>query len=154
MDPVKIRSLLTAQAAELVRGKSELQFYVPGSDRMYVGQITYLADVIDTQTNTYELNLSVANPDFSLKPGVKVQIRLTEAEEEQVVAVPTLSIVREGAENFVFVLNGDKAEKRKIELGRLKELHQEILSGVQAGEQLIVSGQHQLVDGEQVEIAK
>jgi len=154
MDPIKIRALLTAQSADLVRGKTELQFYVPGNDRMYVGQITYLADVIDTQTNTYELNLSVANGDLSLKPGMKVQIRLTEAEEELVVAVPTLSIVREGADHYVFVLNGNRAEKRKIELGRLNGLNQEVLDGVRLGEQLIVSGQHQLVDGEQVEIAK
>lgn len=154
MDPIKIRSLLTAQAVELVRGKTELQFYVPGSDDMFRGQITYLADVMDTQTNTYELELSIANPDLILKPGMKVQIRLTEAEEEQVVAVPTLSIVREGADHYVFVLNGNKAEKRKIKLGRLNELNQEVLSGVHAGEQLIVSGQHQLADGDQVEIAK
>ncbi len=154
LDPIKIRALLTAQAAGAVRGKTELQFYVPGDKKMYTGQITYLADVVDTQTNAYELDLSVGNADLSLKPGMKVQVRLTEAEEEQVVAVPTLSIVREGADNYVYVLDGDKAVKRKVELGRLNELNQEIISGVAAGELLIVSGQHQLTDGEQVQVAK
>ena len=154
IDPIKIRTLLTAQAADKVRGKNELQFYLPGSSKMYTGKVTYLADVIDTQTNAYELDLSIANADMALKPGMKVQVRLTDEAEEQVVAVPTLSIVREGADTFVFVLNGNKAEKRKVELGRLNELNQEILSGVQAGEKLIVSGQHQLKDGEQVEVAK
>lgn len=154
LDPIKIRALLTAQAAEAVRGKTELQFYVPGDKKMYTGQITYLADVLDTQTNAYELDLSVGNADLSLKPGMKVQVRLTEAAEEQVVAVPTLSIVREGADNFVYVLDGDKAVKRKVELGRLNELNQEIISGVAAGEQLIVSGQHQLADGDRVQVLK
>jgi len=153
IDPIKIKTLLSAQAANAVRGKTQLQFYVPGSNNMYAGKVTYLADVIDTQTNAYELNLSIANPDKALKPGMKVQVRLTEAAEEQVVAVPTLSIVREGADSYVFVLNGDKAEKRKVELGRLNELDQEIISGVKAGEKLIVSGQHQLSDGEQVTVA-
>ncbi|WP_276353575.1 efflux RND transporter periplasmic adaptor subunit [Cohnella caldifontis] len=154
IDPIKIKALLSAQSAELVRGKKELRFYVPGSEKMYTGKITYLANVIDSQTNAYELNLSVGNADMSLKPGMKVQVRLTEEAEEQVVAVPTLSIVREGSENFVYVLNGDKAEKRKVELGRLNELNQEILSGVKAGEKLIVSGQNQLADGEKVQVAK
>ena len=154
LDPIKIRALLTAQAADTVRGKTELQFYVPGSKQMYTGQITYLADVVDTQTNAYELTLSVGNADLSLKPGMKVQVRLTEAAEEQVVAVPTLSIVREGADNYVYVLEGDKAVKRQVELGRLNELNQEIISGVTEGEQLIVSGQHQLTDGEQVQIVQ
>ncbi len=151
IDPIKIKALLTAQSADSIRGKSQLAFYVPGRSETFSGQITYLAEVIDTRTNAYELNLSVDNPDLVLKPGMKVQVRLTEAAEEQVVGVPTLSIVREGADSYVFVLSGDKAEKRKVELGRLNELTQEILSGVQAGEQLIVSGQHQLTDGEQVQ---
>ncbi len=154
IDPVKIRTLLTANAAEKARGKTELQFYVPGDGKMYTGRVTYLADVIDTQSNAYELNLSVANPDKALKPGMKVQVRLTGEAEEQVVAVPTLSIVREGSDNYVYVLNGDKAEKRKIELGRLNELNQEVLSGVSAGEKLIISGQHQLTDGEQVQVVQ
>jgi RND family efflux transporter MFP subunit len=154
LDPIKIRALLSAPSADLVRGKQELRFYVPGSGKMYSGKITYLADVIDPQTNAYELNLSVPNPDLELKPGMKVQVRLTEDEEEQVVAVPTLSIVREGSDTYVFVLNGDKAERRKVALGRLNELNQEILSGVQAGEKLIVSGQNQLTDGEKVQVAE
>ncbi|TVX99749.1 efflux RND transporter periplasmic adaptor subunit [Cohnella terricola] len=153
IDPIKVKTLLSAQAANAARGKTQLQFYVPGSSSMYTGKVTYFADVVDTQTNAYELNLSIANPDKALKPGMKVQVRLTEAAEEQVVAIPTLSIVREGADSYVFVLNGDKAEKRKVELGRLNELNQEIISGVKAGEKLIVSGQHQLSDGEQVNVA-
>jgi RND family efflux transporter MFP subunit len=154
IDPVKIRTLLTAEAAKKVRGKKELAFYVPGESRMYTGTVTYLADVIDTQTNAYELNLSVSNPDKSLKPGMKVQVRLTEDKEEVATAVPTLSIVREGSDNYVFVLNGNKAEKRKVELGRLNGLDQEVLSGVSVGEKLIVSGQHQLKDGEEVKVAE
>jgi len=152
LDPIKVRALLTAQAAEAVRGKTQLQFYVPGSKKMYTGQITYLADVIDTQSNAYELNLSVDNADLSLKPGMKVQVLLTEAEEEQVVAIPTLSVVREGSDSYVFVLEGDTVARRLVELGRLNGLHQEVISGVREGEQLIVSGQHQLKDGEQVDV--
>jgi HlyD family secretion protein len=154
IDPIKISALLTAQSAKAIKGKSQLAFYVPGQAEVYTGEITYLADVIDSQTNAYELNLSIANSDLALKPGMKVQVRLTEEEEEQVVAVPTLSIVREGPDSYVYLLNGNQAEKRKVVLGRLNELNQEIISGVSVGEQLIISGQHQLQDGEQVQVAQ
>lgn len=154
LDPIKVRALLTAQAANAVRSKTELQFYVPGQKTMYTGQITYLADVIDTQSNAYELNLSVGNADLSLKPGMKVQVLLTEAAEEQVVAIPTLSVVREGADNYVFVLEGDTVARRHVELGRLNGLYQEVVDGIEVGDQLVVSGQHQLKDGEQVEVVQ
>ena len=154
LDPIKIKALLTMPSAEKVRGKSQLEFYVPGSNKVFTGEVTYLSNVIDTQTGTYELNLSMANPDLALKPGMNVQVRLTDEEDQQVVAVPTLSIVREGTDSYVFVLVDNKAEKRMVELGRLKDLNQEVISGVKAGEQLIVSGQHQLKDGDQVEAKK
>ena len=154
IDPIKIRTVLSADAAGKVRGKKELSFYVPGDGRMHAGTVTYLADVMDAQTGGYELNLSAPNPDRALKPGMKVQVRLTEDEDEVVTVVPTTSIVREGSETFVFVLDGSVARKRKVALGRLNGLNQEVLSGVSAGEKLIVSGQHQLKDGEEVKVAE
>jgi HlyD family secretion protein len=154
LDPIKVKALLTAQSTELIRGKQQLAFYIPGQDKVYTAPVTYLSDVVDSQTNAYELNLSIANPGLVLKPGMKVQVLLTNEAEQQVVAVPTLSIVREGADNYVYVLVGDRAEKRKVVLGRLNELNQEIISGVKEGEMLIVSGQHQLNDGDQVKVEK
>lgn len=96
----------------------------------------------------------MANADRKLKPGMKAQVLLTDDNDQVVVTVPTLSVVREGSETFVFVLVGDTAEKRKVELGRLNETIQEIISGVKEGEQLIVSGQNQLKDKEKVQLAK
>jgi HlyD family secretion protein len=154
LDPIKIKAELTEASAQLVRGKQELTFYVPGSAERLQGKISYLADVMSTQSKSYPLELEIANPDTKLKPGTKVQILLTEEKDEVVITVPTLSVVREGGETSVFVLVGDIAEKRKVQLGRLNETLQEVLSGIKEGEQLIVSGQNQLKDKEKVQLAK
>jgi predicted transcriptional regulator len=84
---------------------------------------------------------------------MRVQVQLTSEEEQIVAAIPTLSVVREAGETYVFVLVGDTVEKRKVELGRLNGLVQEVLSGVKEGEQLVVSGQHQLKDKEKVQLS-
>ncbi|UUZ85714.1 efflux RND transporter periplasmic adaptor subunit [Paenibacillus sp. P26] len=154
LDPIKIKAELTEDAAKLIRGKEELTFYVPGTTDKMKGKVSYLADVMSSQSKSYSLELEVPNADRKLKPGMKAQVLLTEAQDQLVVTVPTLSVVREGGDTFVFVLNGDTAEKRKVELGRLNETIQEVISGVKEGEQLIVSGQHQLKDKEKVQLAK
>jgi HlyD family secretion protein len=154
LDPIKIKAELTEDSAKLVRGKAELQFYVPGTTEKLKGKVSYLADVMSTQTKSYTLELEIPNADRKLKPGMKVQVLLTEENDQNVITVPTLSVVREGGDTFVFVLNGDVAEKRKVELGRLNETIQEVLTGVKEGEQLIVSGQHQIKDKEKVQLAK
>jgi len=152
-NPVKIKSQLTEAAAALVRGKSELTFYIPDITDKANAKVTFLSDVINGQSKAYDLELEVPNPDGKLKPGSKAQIELTKEDEQVVPVVPSLSIVREGGDNFVYILNGDVVQKRKVELGRLNETNQEIISGVKEGEILVVSGQHQLKDQDKVKVA-
>ncbi|MEK8129786.1 efflux RND transporter periplasmic adaptor subunit [Paenibacillus filicis] len=155
LDPVKIKAELTEEAAALIRGKQELNFYVPGVTDRIKAKVSYLADVLGAQSKSYALELEVPNADRKLKPGTKAQILLTEEQDQVVVTVPSLSVVREGGDTYVFVLTGgDTAEKRKVQLGRLNETIQEVLSGVKEGEQLIISGQNQLKDKEKVQLAK
>ncbi|MCR8634898.1 MULTISPECIES: efflux RND transporter periplasmic adaptor subunit [Paenibacillus] len=154
LDPIKIKAELTEASAALVRGKNELSFYIPGSTEKLKGTVSYLANVMSTQSKSYSLELEVPNANTKLKPGSKVQLLLTEEKDEVVITVPTLSVVREGGDTFVFVLVGDTAEKRKVQLGRLNETNQEVLSGVKEGEQLIIFGQNQLKDKEKVQLAK
>ncbi|MDR6548983.1 efflux RND transporter periplasmic adaptor subunit [Paenibacillus qinlingensis] len=152
-NPIKIKSQLSEESANLVRGKSELTFYIPGVTTKAGAKVTYLSDVINGQSKAYDLELEVPNPDGKLKPGSKAQVELTKDDEQNVPVIPSLSIVREGGNNFVYVLNGDKVQKRKLELGRLNETNQEVISGVKEGEILIISGQHQLKDQDTVKVS-
>lgn len=152
-NPVKIKALLTEDSVKLVRSKKELAYYLPGTDVKGKAPIVFLSDVVDAQTKSYEIELEVNNEDAKLKPGMKVQIQLTDDNEQIVVVVPTLSIVRNGGDSFVFVLNGDTVEQRKVQLGRLNDLNQEIISGVKEGETLVVFGQNQLKDKEKVQVS-
>ncbi|MEI7028082.1 efflux RND transporter periplasmic adaptor subunit [Paenibacillus sp. y28] len=152
LDPIKLKAELTEDAAALIRGKQELTFYVPGSVERTKAKVNYLADVMSANTKSYSLELEVANPDKKLKPGMKAQILLADEQDQIVVTVPTLSVVREGNATFVFVLAGDQVERRKVELGRLNNADQEVISGLKEGEQLVISGQHQLRDKDKVQV--
>jgi HlyD family secretion protein len=153
-DPLKIKAELTDLTANLVRGKSQLTFYIPGSTDKMTANISFLSEVMNAQTKAYDLELEVPNTDGKIKPGAKAQILLTDDIDQVVPVVPTLSLVREGGDSFLFVLVGDTVQKRKVELGRLSETNQEIISGVKTDETIVVSGQHQLKDQEKVKVAK
>ncbi|NHN29792.1 efflux RND transporter periplasmic adaptor subunit [Paenibacillus agricola] len=155
LDPIKIKADLTENSVKLVGSKQELIFYSADNPaNKQTAKITFLASQMNDTTKAYPIELDVANPDGSFKPGTRVQLQLTSPEEEQALAVPSLSIVREGSDAFVFILNGDQVEKRKIKIGRIKDAFQEVVEGLKAEESIVVSGQHQLKDGQKVEVAK
>jgi HlyD family secretion protein len=154
LDPIKLKAELTETAAAMIRGKHELTFYIPNTQDKMKAKVNYLADVMSSQTQSYSLELEVPNADRKLKPGMKAQILLADEADEIVVTVPTQSVVREGSNTFIFVLTNDQVEKRKVELGRLNGTFQEILTGAKEGEQIVFSGQHQLMDKDKVQVEK
>lgn len=151
---MSIKAELSETSAELARNKKELVYY--NSDNPSVkktAKIIYLAELPSASTRLYSLELEAVNTDKLLLPGDRVQVELTTAEEENVIAVPALSIVREGGDTFVYILNNNVAEKRVVELGRMNGTYQEVMAGLAEGEQIVVSGQHTLEDGQKIETA-
>ncbi|MBD8500876.1 efflux RND transporter periplasmic adaptor subunit [Paenibacillus arenosi] len=154
-ETVKIKAHVTDSAAKLIGSKKSLTFRDPsGNGTPRTAKVIHLSDVPDAATRLYTLELEASNTDYALKPLSRVHVQLTTPEEETVAAVPSLSVVREGRASFVFVLNGNKAEKREVQLGRVKGPYQEVISGIKTGEQLVVSGQHNIAAGEVVKVVQ
>ncbi|MDQ0897297.1 MULTISPECIES: efflux RND transporter periplasmic adaptor subunit [unclassified Paenibacillus] len=154
IDPIKIKTELTETNFLLVKGKQELIYYNPDSpDKKGTAKISYLAPIMSAATKTYTLELEVPNSDHLLQPGNRFMVQLTTETEEQVIAIPTLSIIREESDTIVFVQQGDQYQKRKVKLGRINGEYQEVIEGVKDGEQLVTTGQNTLKDGQKVDIA-
>lgn len=154
IDPIKIKTELTETNYQLVKGKQELVFYNPDTpDKKGTAKISYLAPIMSAATKTYTLELEVPNSDHQLQPGNRFMVQLTTETEEQVVSIPTLSVIREESDTFVFVEQGDQYVKRKVKLGRISGEFQEVIDGVKDGEKLVISGQNTLKDGQKVESA-
>lgn len=152
LDTVKIKASLSADGVNRVKGKKQLTYFTPDRKNKYTGDVSFLSDVLDPETKGFELNLAVSNTDMSLKPGMKVIVRLTDDSDLQGLAVPVQSILQEGDAAYIFVVSGDRVMKRKVELGRTYDLVQEVLSGIQENEQVVVSSVRGLKDQEQVQV--
>ncbi|WP_186446160.1 efflux RND transporter periplasmic adaptor subunit [Paenibacillus cremeus] len=151
LSPTVIKAQLTEDQTKLVNAKSQLSFTVQGASQIFKGKVSYLSKVIDPETKSYELDVESAINDMTtMKPGMKVQLQLTDEQDQMALVVPTYSIVKEGEDSSAFVLTGDTVEKRKLQLGRLNDPFQEVLGGVAEGELVITSNPAQLKDKEKV----
>ncbi|TXK86009.1 efflux RND transporter periplasmic adaptor subunit [Paenibacillus sp. N3.4] len=152
IDPIKFKTELSETNYQLVKGKQELVYYNPDTpDKKGTAKISYLAPLMSATTKTFTLELEVPNADHQLQPGKRFMVQLTTDKEEQVVAIPSLSVIREASDTFVFVQQGDQYQKRKVKLGRISGEYQEVLEGLKDGEQLVITGQNTLKDGQKVE---
>jgi hypothetical protein len=76
---------------------------------------------------------------------------LVPAGEFSCVSIPASALVQRGQLEIVFVLANQKAQMRLVKSGRHTEKTVDILSGLEAGEQVIVDNPALLVDGQLAE---
>jgi RND family efflux transporter MFP subunit len=88
----------------------------------------------------------------NLAAGMPVQVDIDAEQHTGVVLIPAPALVREGEETAVFVAMGDKAQRRPVQVGLTDGTNIEILSGVKAGEMVIVDGQAGLPDEAKIAI--
>jgi HlyD family secretion protein len=85
-----------------------------------------------------ELNF-VSNENLDLQQGLSFAVRLTLSEKTKSVVLSKGSFNQETSGKWIFVVNGNKAERRNIEIGRENPLYFEIVSGLKPGEQVVTS---------------
>lgn len=82
----------------------------------------------------------------------RVEVRVVVWSTDDAVTVPVSSLVREGDGWSVFVVDGDRAVRRTVEIGQRSDTSAQVLSGVEPGERVVVFPSDQLEDGSPIEL--
>jgi RND family efflux transporter MFP subunit len=110
----------------------------------------------DRQKATVKVRIAfdVRDPRILPDMGVKVSFidRSNSPSGREAVEVPKSAIRRDGETDVVFVVNDERAERRAVRVGSTEGDRVRLLSGVTAGEKVIVEGPAELKDGDRVEI--
>lgn len=120
-----------------------------GENRMK-GTVSEIAPAADPGSRT-----SLVKLDLPSTPGLRagqfghVSVPLTESD---VLRVPASAIVLRGQMELVFVVEEGRAQLRLVKTGKQLGDEIEVVSGVNAGEQVVTEGATGLIDGQPVEI--
>ena len=99
-----IKTMLSEDYAAYVRGKDHLNFYLADKPNQKLNaKVSYFSDILDTQSRTFSLELTLDNPDKSLKPGMKVLLQLTDESQQHVLTIPSNSIIGEQGNYFLCI---------------------------------------------------
>ena len=117
------------------------------------GRVIALDSQIDTTTGTVKVRAQFDNPDNALFPNQFVNAQLLVNTLHDVVTVPVAAIQRGAPGSYVYLVNADNTVSvRPIKTGPADGPTAQVVSGLSAGERVVVDGTDRLRDGARVTI--
>jgi membrane fusion protein (multidrug efflux system) len=161
--------LVEADVPKVKLGQEALLYLDAYPKRTFRGEVSRILPYLDQQTRTNTVEITVPNPkdsetgEHALKPGMYGRAELVVERRAQVVVVPEPALVLdnqvlakqapgESLRKAFVVDSGGKVHKRIVKVGARKGSLCQILEGISTGERIVVRGQHELKDGERVEV--
>lgn len=132
---------------------------LPG--KSFEGKITAIAAEADTRTRTFEIEITIQNPDNVLKPGMIASLSVSsDVRQQSPIVIPLSAIVRSKQNSSgyaVYLIDKDHSvpsvKLQDIEVG--DEVFGnliEVTRGLEVGQSLVVTGSRIVSDGEEVHV--
>jgi RND family efflux transporter MFP subunit len=135
---------------ELEEGREVHIALAANAELSFTGRIRQIAPVVDTATGTVKVTVEAVRPPAGVRPGAFVSIGIVREQHPTALLLPRESVIRELRTAHVFVTENDKAVKKAVELGIEEGDLVEVISGVAAGDKVVVAGQGGLDDGQKI----
>jgi Cu(I)/Ag(I) efflux system membrane fusion protein len=117
--------------------------------RSFTGTVAFVYPTVSPATRTARVRIELPNRDALLKPGMYASLELASGHgEAPVLAVPDAAVLDTGTRQVVLVTRGEGLfEPRRVRLGARAEGYVQVLEGLAAGEEVVVSANF-LIDAE------
>jgi len=121
----------------------------------FQGKVSLIYPTIDEASRTFPVEIRLNNNNNKIRPGMFARVTLEFGKVKRIV-VPDLSVIKQSGSGarYIYVYNEGKVKYCPIEIGRRVDSDYEIISGISAGDQVVVAGQSKLVDGASAKVVK
>jgi RND family efflux transporter MFP subunit len=119
-------------------------------NRAFEARVIYLAGAAETATRTFEIELSITGEHANLRPGMVGKVLLVRRTLDDAIVAPVDALVTTQDGLIAFVVEECVAHERAIEIDGRESDVALVARGLEVGDELVVSGQRDLVDGQPV----
>ena len=155
-NPVKLLINVSENLYTKISKGMEVQIAVdvyPGEE--FTGKITLIHPTINQASHTFPVEVRIPNSDSRIRPGMFARVNINLGSNESIL-VPDASVLKQTGSNdrHVFVIKDGKADKKIITVGQHLGDHYEVISGIDAGDEIVVAGASRLSDKQEVEVVQ
>ena len=115
------------------------------------GYIKRISPIVDPQTGTFSVTIEIRQSSRQLKPGMFGRVLVVHDTHQKTLLVPKSAVVREDDEAAVYVVRDSIAYKKPIVIGYENGQSIEVVSGIEEGDTIVITGQGGLRDSSRVE---
>jgi Cu(I)/Ag(I) efflux system membrane fusion protein len=116
--------------------------------RVFNGNVAVIYPHLMKETRTARVRIELPNRDLALLPDMYTDVDIATGSDAPVIAVPESAVIDSGTRQVVILDRGSgQFEPRDVGLGRKGDGYVEVLSGLKAGESIVVNGNF-LIDAE------
>src|SRR3989344_2047324 len=102
----------------------------------FIGSIT---EETESGGSAIRVEIKFRSDKYSLIDGLSGEAEFVESEIKNAFVVPKKSLIKQGLQNFIYVVKGEKKDKRRVTIGTHSERFVEVLRGISEGEMIIVN---------------
>jgi RND family efflux transporter MFP subunit len=150
LNPLKIDLDVDDQTVQYIKKGMQVRLTVDKeADSVSIyGKVDWVNPVANSMSRTFGVRLIVQNAQRKLLPGYFAEAHILLGKKDNCLSVPREAVVDEN----VFVLNGNLALAKKVVVGIVTENLAEIVSGINAGDLVVVRGNKALPDSAVVNV--
>lgn len=122
---------------------------------VFTGKITRVSPAIDINSRTFPVEVLLGNADGRIRPGMFARVDIKLGTRDNVV-LPDRAVVKQSgsAKKFVYTYSNGKVKFVPVEVGQRIDDSYELISGIENGDTVVISGQVRLADGVDVMLKK
>ena len=156
LDQVHVNFAVPQQEVLRLEVGDAVELSAEGLERTLEGRLTALDAVVDEATRNVQVQATVDNREGLLRPGMFVNVRVRLGPETRVVTLPASAIHHAPYGDSIFVvaeLQGPEGQKYRgvrqqpVKLGGSRGDQVAVLSGLEAGQEVVTSGTFKLRNG-------
>lgn len=154
LDPIEVEFHIPERESSRVAQDAPVAVRVaPFPEDVFQARVTLVSPTIDPATRTLRVKAELPNVDGRLRPGLFARADLGVAVHENVPMIPEEAVLQRASGPIAFVVVGEsRAQRRALELGVIRDGNIEVRAGVEIGDDVVVRGASELVDGSIVSV--
>ncbi len=156
VQPVKVViNVSETELSKIRKGMPAVMTFDTYNDEEFKGTVSLISPTVDAASKTFGVEITLPNANNKILPGMFARVTLNLGRANHVV-VPDRAVIKQpGSGNYyVYVYANGRVSYNQVQLGQRLDDSYELLSGVEPGADVVVTGQAKLANGMAVTLSK